>query len=215
MRVVLVDDSMIVREGLARLLEDSAITVTHRLGDAVALEAVVANDPPDVVMLDLRMPPTFTDEGLRAAIRIRESQPEVGVLLLSQHVEPAYALQLVEYLPTGSGYLLKDRVTDIGVLIDALERIARGELVIDSTLVARMVARPRHEDPLGRLSEREHDVLALVAEGLTNDAIARRLVVSERTVESHVARVLHKLDIDGAEGHRRVLAVLAYLRHNG
>jgi DNA-binding NarL/FixJ family response regulator len=212
---VLVDDSMIVREGLTRLLEDSAITVTHRLGDAVALEAVVADDPPDVVMLDLRMPPTFTDEGLRAAIRIRESQPEVGVLLLSQHVEPAYAVQLVEDLPTGSGYLLKDRVTDIAVLVDALERIARGELVIDSTLVARMVARPRHDDPLERLSAREHDVLALVAEGLTNDAIARRLFVSERTVESHVARVLHKLDIDGAEGHRRVLAVLAYLRHNG
>jgi DNA-binding NarL/FixJ family response regulator len=215
MRVVLVDDSMIVREGLARLLEDSEITVTHRLGDAAALEAVVADDPPDVVMLDLRMPPTFTDEGLRAAIRIRQSQPEVGVLLLSQHVEPAYALQLVEDLPTGSGYLLKDRVTDIGVLVDALARIARGELVIDSTLVARMVARPRHEDPMERLSEREHAVLALVAEGLTNDAIARRLFVSERTVESHVARVLHKLDIDGAEGHRRVLAVLAYLRHNG
>jgi DNA-binding NarL/FixJ family response regulator len=214
-RVVLVDDSMIVRDGLARLLEDAGITVTHRLGDAVALDAVVANDPPDVVMLDLRMPPTFTDEGLRAAIGIRESLPEIGVLLLSQHVEPAYALQLVEDLPTGSGYLLKDRVTDIGVLVDALERIARGELVIDSTLVARMVARPRHDDPLERLSKREHDVLALLAEGLTNDAIARRLFVSERTVESHVARVLHKLDIDGAEGHRRVLAVLAYLRHNG
>jgi DNA-binding NarL/FixJ family response regulator len=215
MRVVLVDDSMIVREGLARLLEDAAITVTHRLGDAEALDAVVASDPPDVVVLDLRMPPTFTDEGLRAAVRMRQSQPGVGILLLSQHVEPAYALQLVEDLPTGSGYLLKDRVTDIGVLVDALERIARGELVVDSTLVARMVARPRHEDPLERLSEREHDVLALVAEGLTNEAIAKRLFVSERTVESHVARVLHKLDIDGAEGHRRVLAVLAYLRHNG
>jgi DNA-binding NarL/FixJ family response regulator len=215
MRVVLVDDSMIVREGLARLLEDSAITVVHRLDDAVALDAVVASDPPDVVVLDLRMPPTFTDEGLRAAVRLRESQPEVGILLLSQHVEPAYALQLVEDLPTGSGYLLKDRVTDIGVLVDALERIARGELVVDSTLVARMVARPRHEDPLDRLSAREHDVLALIAEGLTNDAIAKRLFVSERTVESHVARVLHKLDIDGAEGHRRVLAVLAYLRHSG
>lgn len=215
MRVVLVDDSMIVREGLARLLEDASITVTQRLGDAGALDAVVADHPPDVVVLDLRMPPTFTDEGLRAAIRIREAQPTVGVLLLSQHVEPAYALQLVEELPTGSGYLLKDRVTDLGVLVDALERIARGELVIDSTLVARMVARPRREDPLDRLSEREHAVLALLAEGLTNEAIARRLFVSERTVESHVARVLHKLDIDGAEGHRRVLAVLAYLRHDG
>jgi DNA-binding NarL/FixJ family response regulator len=215
MRVVLVDDSMIVREGLARLLEDSGITVTHRLGDSVTLDAVVASDPPDVVVLDLRMPPTFTDEGLRAAIRIREARPDVGLLLLSQHVEPAYAVQLVEVLPTGSGYLLKDRVTDIGVLVDALERIARGELVIDSTLVARMVARPRHADPLERLSAREHEVLALVAEGLTNEAIAKQLFVSERTVESHVARVLHKLDIDAAVGHRRVLAVLAYLRHDG
>jgi DNA-binding NarL/FixJ family response regulator len=212
-RVIVVDDSMLIRDGLARLLEDAGITVTHRLGDASALPAIVDNDPPDVVVVDIRMPPTFTDEGLRAAAAVRAARPEVGLLVLSQHVEPEYALQLVEDLPQGSGYLLKDRVSDIGVLIDALDRIDRGELVIEPVLVARMLGRQRRDDPLGRLSEREREVLSLVAEGLNNDAIARRLFITDRTVESHVAKVLQKLDIDaGGEGHRRVLAVLAYLR---
>ncbi len=213
MKVVVVDDSMIVREGLSRLLEDAGVIVLERLGDTAALEAVVRAGAPDVLVLDLRMPPTFTDEGLRAAVDVRATFPAVGVLLLSQHVEPAHAVRLVEELPTGSGYLLKDRVTDVSVLVDALHRIARGELVVDSTLVARMVTRPRREDPLSRLSEREREVLALIAEGLTNESIARHLHIAERTVESHVARLLHKLDIDAGDGHRRVLAVLAYLRH--
>ena len=213
MRVIVVDDSMLIREGLARLLEDAGLTVTHRLGDAAALDAIVDADPPDVVVIDIRMPPTYTDEGLRAAAHLRAGHPDLGVLVLSQHVEPGYALQLVEDFPVGSGYLLKDRVSDIDVLVDALQRIQRGELVIDPTLVARMIGRPRRDDPLQRLSDREREVLALVAEGLNNDAIARRLFISDRTVESHIAKVLQKLDIpDDAEGHRRVMAVLAYLR---
>jgi DNA-binding NarL/FixJ family response regulator len=212
-RVIVVDDSMLIREGLTRLLEDSGVTVTHRLGDAAALDAIVDNDPPDVVVMDIRMPPTFTDEGLRAAERVRIKHPELGLLLLSQHIEPGYALELIENVPEGSGYLLKDRVSDIAVLIDALQRTTRGELVIDPTLVARMIGRRRRDDPLKRLSDREREVLSLVAEGLNNEAIARRLFITDRTVESHIAKVLQKLDInDGSEGHRRVLAVLAYLR---
>lgn len=213
MRVIVVDDSMLTREGLTRLLEAAGITVTHRLADASALDAVLAAGEPDVVIIDIRMPPTFTDEGLRAAETIRSRHPGVGVLVLSQYVEPAYALQLIEDLPSGSGYLLKDRVSDIGILLDALRRIADQELVIDPSLVARMIGRHRRLDPLERLSEREREVLALVAEGLNNEAIARRLKITDRTVESHISRLLHKLDIsDGGEGHRRVLAVLAYLR---
>jgi DNA-binding NarL/FixJ family response regulator len=213
MRVIVVDDSMIVRDGLAGLLERAGMTVTHRLRDAVTLDAIVRDDPPDVVILDIRMPPTFTDEGLRAAERLRADHPRVGILVLSQHVDPTFAAQLVQDLPAGTGYLLKDRVTDIHVLVDALQRIAAGDLVMDPTLVSQAIQRRRREGPLERLSEREREVLSLIAEGLNNDAIARRLNVSERTVESHVANLFHRLDLsEERDGNRRVLAVLAYLR---
>ena len=214
MRVIVVDDAALIREGLARLLEDAGIEVTHRLGDATALPAIVAADPPDVLVIDIRMPPSFTDEGLRAAAAVRAGHPEVGVLVLSQHVEASYAMRLLEELPRGSGYLLKDRIADVAILVDAVDRVDKGELVVDPVLVSRMLGRKRHEEALGRLSEREREVLALVAEGLNNEAIARRLFISDRTVESHVAKVLQKLDIDdsGGQGHRRVLAVLTYLR---
>ncbi|MFT4109338.1 LuxR C-terminal-related transcriptional regulator [Propionicimonas sp.] len=216
MRVIVVDDSMLIRDGLSRLLEDAGVTVAHRLAEASVLEAVVGADSPDAVIIDIRMPPTFTDEGLRAAERIRDRYPAVGVLVLSQHVEPGYALRLVEDYPQGTGYLLKDRVSDIAVLVDALDRVTRGELVIDPVLVARLVGRRRRDDPVDRLSERELEVLSLVAEGLSNEAIAQRLFIGERTVESHIARMLHKLGISDDGGvHRRVLAVLAYLRHSG
>lgn len=215
MRVIVVDDAMLVRDGLSRLLEDAGVTVLHRLADTAALDALVAADRPDVVILDIRMPPTFRDEGLIAAERIRSTYPDVGVLVLSQHVEPDYALRLVEQHPQRTGYLLKDRLSDIAVLVDGLRRIAAGDLVIDPTLVARMVGRRRVDDVLGRLSARERDVLALVAQGLTNEAIGRRLFIGDRTVESHVTSAMNKLDIDdhGGQGHRRVLAVLAFLRH--
>lgn len=215
MRAIVVDDAMLIREGLALLLEDAGVTVSHRLPDPADLDAVVEADQPDAIIMDLRMPPTFTDEGLRAAERIRARFPKVGVLMLSQHIEPGYALELVERYPDGTGYLLKDRVADIAVLLDALERVARGELVVDPVIVSRMVRRRRSDSPLERLSGREREVLALVAEGLSNDAIARHLFIGPRTVESHVARVLHKLGIaDDGQVNRRVLAVVTYLHRS-
>ena len=213
MRVVVADDVMLTRQGIVRLLRDADIDVVAEAEDAEGLLRHVRLARPDAVVVDIRMPPTHTDEGLVAAQRIRTEHPEVGVLVLSQYVEPSYAMRLIEEHPERVGYLLKERVFDVAVLVDALRRIADGETVVDPTIVARLVGRRRREDPLAELTEREREVLSLVAEGLSNKAIAARLFVTERTVEAHVKQILRKLHLDAnPDSHRRVLAVLAYLR---
>jgi DNA-binding NarL/FixJ family response regulator len=213
MRVVVADDVMLTREGIVRLLEDSGIEVVAEAEDANALLRHVRLERPDAAIVDIRMPPTHTDEGLVAAQQIRAEHPEVGVLLLSEYVEPSYAMRLLEEHPERVGYLLKERVFDVAILVDALRRLADGETVIDPTIVSRLVGRRRREDPLEELTEREREVLGLVAEGLSNKAIAGRLFVTERTVEAHVKQIFLKLRLDvNPESHRRVLAVLAYLR---
>jgi DNA-binding NarL/FixJ family response regulator len=214
MRVVIADDAMLLREGTARLLEDKGIEVLAKVGDAPGLLDAVDRDQPDVAIIDIRMPPTFTDEGLIAAEQIRSVHPDVGVLILSQYLESTYALRLVEELPERSGYLLKERVSDIGALVDGLKRIVDGECVIDPTIVAKLVRRPRDPDPLAELTEREREVLALIAEGRSNHAISERLFLSPKTVETHISQILGKLGLEGTpDDHRRVLAVLTYLRH--
>jgi DNA-binding NarL/FixJ family response regulator len=212
-RVVVADDVMLTREGIVRLLRDSGVDVVAEAEDADGLLRHVRLTRPDAAIVDIRMPPTHTDEGLVAAQQIRAEQPNVGVLVLSQYVEPSYAMRLIEEHPERVGYLLKERVFDVAILIDALRRIADGETVIDPTIVSRLVGRRRREDPLGELTAREREVLELVAEGLSNKAIAARLFVTERTVEAHVKQIFLKLRLDlNPESHRRVLAVLAYLR---
>jgi DNA-binding NarL/FixJ family response regulator len=213
MRVVVADDLMLTREGIVRLLGDAGIDVVGEAEDAQGLLRHVRLRRPDAAIVDIRMPPTHTDEGLVAAQRIRSDHPEVGVLVLSQYVEPSYAMRLLEEHPERVGYLLKQRVFDVAILIDALCRIDEGESVIDPTIVSRLLGRQRREDPLGELTEREREVLGLVAEGLSNQAIAGRLFITQRTVESHVTEIFLKLDLDvNPESHRRVLAVLTYLR---
>ena len=213
MRVVVADDVMLTREGIVRLLRDAGIDVVAQAEDADALLREVRKARPDVAVVDIKMPPTHTDEGLIAARTIRADHPEIGVLVLSQYVEPSYALRLIEDHPERVGYLLKDRVFDIATVIDALRRIVDGETVIDPTIVARLLGRRRRTDPLAGLTEREREVLALVAEGFSNRAIAARLFVTERTVEAHVTQILLKLGLAGSpDQHRRVLAVLTFLR---
>lgn len=213
MRVVVADDSMLTREGIVRLLREADIDVVAEAEDADALLRHVRSGRPDVAIVDIRMPPTHTDEGLVAALTIRTDHPEVGVLVLSQYVEPSYAMRLIQDQPERVGYLLKDRVLDIAVVVDALRRIVDGETVIDPTIVSRLVGRRRREDPLARLTEREREVLGLIAEGMSNKAIAGRLYVTERTVEAHVTQIFQKLRLpESADRHRRVLAVLAFLR---
>jgi DNA-binding NarL/FixJ family response regulator len=212
-RVVIADDEALLREGLARLLEDAGVDVSGKVGTADDLLRRVDLTRPDVAIVDIRMPPTHTDEGLVAAQTIRATRPEVGVLVLSHHVESRYAMRLLEENPERCGYLLKERVSDVAVLLDALRRISEGECVLDPTIVARLVRRPREESALAELTERELEVLALMAEGHSNDAICRKLVLSPKTVETHVRHILLKLGIgDTPEYHRRVLAVLTYLR---
>ena len=214
MRVVIAEDVMLTREGIARLLTDAGIDVVEQVGDAASLLGAVQVTQPDAAIIDIRMPPTHTDEGLTAAQQIRDGHPGVAVLILSQYVEPHYAMRLLEDHPERVGYLLKERVFDVANLIDALRRLADGETVVDPTIVARLFARKRRADPLDQLSGREH--LALVAEGLSNRAIAVRLFVTERTVEAHVTQIFQKLGLTADTGsHRRVLAVLAYLRRPG
>ena len=213
MRVVVADDVMLTREGIAHLLEDAGIDVVAQAEDAEALLREVRLKRPDAAIADIRMPPSHTDEGLVAAQRIRTEHPDIAVLVLSQYVEPSYAMRLLEEHPERVGYLLKQRVFDVAVLVDALRRITEGETVIDPTIVSRLVGRQRRENPLTELTPRESEVLGLVAEGLSNGAIASRLFVTERTVEAHVKQVFQKLGLAvSPDSHRRVLAVLAYLR---
>ena len=213
MRVVIADDAMLIREGTARLLEDAGVQVVGKAADAEKLLQIVATEHPDVAIIDIRMPPTHTDEGLVAAEQIRSSHPDVGVLVLSQYLESRYATRLLEQHPDASGYLLKERVSDIGALKDAITRIAEGECVLDPTIVARLIKRPRHRGPLDELTDREREVLAVVAEGRSNHGIAQILVLSPKTVEAHVSRIMAKLGLDDTpDYHRRVLAVLAFFR---
>jgi DNA-binding NarL/FixJ family response regulator len=212
-RLVVADDVMLTREGIVRLLRDAGFDVVAEAENADELLRHVALARPDAAIVDIRMPPTHTDEGLAAAQQIRNEHPDVGVLVLSQYVEPGYAMRLLEEHPERVGYLLKERVFDVVILVDALRRIADGETVIDPTIVSRLVGRRRRDDPLEELTEREREVLGLLAEGLSNRAIAARLFVTERTVEAHVKQIFLKLRLEvNPESHRRVLAVLAYLR---
>jgi DNA-binding NarL/FixJ family response regulator len=213
MRVVLADDSVILREGLARLLREAGFDVVGQAATGEELLEEVHRAQPDVAIVDIRMPPTHTDEGLRAAREIRSRHPGVGVLVLSQFVRPSYALELLSEGTEGVGYLLKDRVSDLGELASSIRRVAEGGSVLDPLVVQQLVSRPRSgPDPLDDLTEREREVLELIAEGRSNRAIGEQLFITEHTVEKHVKNILGKLRIPtSADDHRRVLAVLAYL----
>jgi DNA-binding NarL/FixJ family response regulator len=213
MRIVIAEDSVLLREGVSRLLIEQGCEVVEAVDDGEALLRAVAADRPDVCVIDVRMPPTFTDEGLRAALVIRSRWPEVGVLVLSQYVEERYATELLGGDPTGVGYLLKDRVADVDEFIDAVRRVADGGAVLDPEVVSQLLARTRRVDPLATLSPRERDVLRGMAEGRSNGGIAAQLVVGEGAVEKHISNIFTKLGLVSTDGeHRRVLAVLRYLR---
>jgi DNA-binding NarL/FixJ family response regulator len=212
-RVLIADDAVLLREGAARLLAEAGFEVVAQAGDADDLLRKVRAHRPDVAIIDVRMPPDDTDDGLRAALVIREELPDVGILLLSQYVEDRYLGQLLANGAEGVGYLLKDRVAEVERLSEAVQRVGEGGSVLDPEVVARMLGRPRERGPLDSLTEREREVLGLMAEGRTNRAIAGRLFVSERAVERHVTSIFTKLGLPaGEQDHRRVLAVLAFLR---
>jgi len=211
-RVVIADDSVLWREGLSRLLEEAGVQTCALVGEVPALEQAVAEHRPDVALIDIRMPPTWTHEGAEAAGRLRERWPALGLLLLSQSLESRYAAALARNHPRGFGFLLKDHVLDVATLIDSLTSVSSGGTVLDPDVVAGLLGRHDTRNRLAGLSARERDVLALVAEGRSNSAIARQLVLSAKTVESHVASILTKLDLlQQPDDHRRVLAVLAWL----
>jgi DNA-binding NarL/FixJ family response regulator len=212
-RLVIAEDSVLLREGLARLLEDAGFEVVGQTGSAQDLMLKVRSYSPDVVIVDIRMPPTHTDEGLRAAQEIREAHPDVGVLVLSQYVEPGYAMELLAESAEGVGYLLKDRVSDVAEFAAAVRRVGEGGSALDPAIVSQLVGRRRREDPIDTLTAREREVLELMAEGRSNSGIAERLVVTERAVEKHVTSIFGKLGlVPATEDHRRVLAVLTFLR---
>lgn len=210
MRVVIAEDQALLREGLCRLFRDPGHEVLASYGDAEHLLPAVAGHRPDLVVVDVRMPPTYTDEGARAARQIKQAHPEIGVLVLSQHIETTHAVELVSL--GGFGYLLKDRVLEVSDFLAAAERVAGGGSALDPQVVSTLLSPGAGEDPLAALTDREREVLELMAEGLTNSGIAKRLFLSERTVEAHVRQVMGKLALpESDEGHRRVLAVLAHL----
>jgi DNA-binding NarL/FixJ family response regulator len=213
MRVIVAEDVMLTREGIVRLLADAGVQVVGQVASAEGLVALVATERPDAVVVDIRMPPTHSDEGLVVTGQLKRADPDLGVVVLSAYLEPAYALRLIEENPEGVGYLLKDRVVEPAMLVDALRRVCEGETVVDPTIVSRLLGRQRRHDPLSELTPREREVLSLVAEGLSNRAIAERLVLGERTVETHMTAIFSKLGLEEApDQHRRVLAVLALLR---
>jgi DNA-binding NarL/FixJ family response regulator len=215
MRVILADDSALIRDGLARLLDDEGIEVVATFADTDGLVEATANLHPDVLVVDVRMPPDFATEGLEAALEVRRMNPEISVLVLSQHIETRYALDLLAEGAKGAGYLLKDRVTDFDDFLDSLRRVADGGSAIDPEVVSRMLRRSRGPGPLDRLTDRERDVLALMAQGHTNKAIADRLHVNQRTVETHVGSILLKLELlPEAEVDRRVSAVIMWLNED-
>jgi DNA-binding NarL/FixJ family response regulator len=216
MRVILADDAVVVREGLARLLAETGIDVPAQAGSAEELLRLVAADPPDVAVIDIRMPPTFTNEGLRAAQAIRDAYPRVGTVVLSQYIDVEYALKLVTGISERVGYLLKDRIGDVAEFVAALRQVAAGGTVVEPSLVDELLAAPAARDPLAGLTPREREVLALIAEGKTDRGIAEELVVTRKTVEAHVRSILAKLDLPAdASESRRVHAVLAFLRSSG
>jgi DNA-binding NarL/FixJ family response regulator len=213
MRLIIADDSVLLREGLTHLLQDAGLEVIKQVGNAADLLEAVALDPPDVCVVDIRMPPTNTTEGLQAALQLRKSHPLVGILVLSQYVETEYAMQLLNSGSDGIGYLLKDRVANSGEFIAAVKSVAERRSVIDPTVVSRLVERKREGNPLQTITDREREVLSLIAEGRSNSAISSRLHLSPKTVETHVSSIFSKLGMaDTPDDNRRVLSVLEFLR---